>query len=217
MHFLKNYYLFTLHLLFLMNSAYPLCVKVRVPNDFFKSRAYKGILPYTPTLEGLEKAYITEDPNDNRVFGIPEKILDTYIDHQKRLIQTSKIPEDMLRKYSPYSIMIEYTRPSGRKVIVEEPIREAGVIEQCYISDDKITEKKGFAATMKEKISGPTKYKNLKVYLRYGKTDLKPCAEFESFEHKGIEIDLKSLESAVSPADKNVYWTSYTCNVLIIK
>ena len=189
----------------------PLCIMVRVPHNFFKLA-----LPwYELSISNEGYKVDPSQQEDVRITTVPEAVLKQYVLKSNQISAKAglkAIPETVLKEYTPFSIVIEYKRPTGRTVLAQEPITEAGVIEKCYLVDYKIKEKKGFKEKIKEIVKKPQSYNNLKVYLRFkhptyrgGGEDLIPCASYEIFEGRGLEIELKNDQG------------SYSCSTMIIK
>jgi hypothetical protein len=184
-----------------------ICLTFHVPHNFFR-------MPNPPrAIQIGNESYTLADENFNdvRVTMVSPDVLKKYIDKTTKTFNV--IPEKILRENSPFTLLIEYRRPSGRIVTVQEPIREAGIIEKCYLNDEKITEKKGFVESIKSKVTGPDTYKDLLVSLRILKigtttTETKLCGVYETFDKKGLDIQLQNAE---------VYGEQYSCLATIIK
>lgn len=203
----KFIFLVILSILFNNSSLSAICFYIKVPHNFFvMTFPQKNIEIGTDYYQIADKNY-----GDIRVLHLPKDVLKKYIHQATKTLDV--IPESVLQQYSPFTILVEYQRPSGRIVTIQEPIKEAGIIEKCYLSDEKIVEKKGIIESIKSKVGSPEAYHNFTISLRQltarGETKTNLCGRYDTFDKKGVEIDLKNSEQGGIDA--------YSCTVTAIK
>lgn len=166
-------------------------------NSIYVDKFYKGA-------QGHLKFYRPQE-DDIRVTRIPPNVLLEYINRENNTVR--EIPEDVLKKYSPYSIIIEYLNSKGKKKLIEQPIIEPGVIEVCYLIGGKIAKGRGIINKIKEKLN-KKKLGELTVSLRVKKDEygiegdmdlVILCRKFKELDAKALEINIDLKESKYIP------------------